>query len=67
MNWRQVISVDRRQRIIKFYNNRNGDGLVKRIELIGRKTKEFYENRDDRVIYRAVTFDPNRKITSTKD
>lgn len=62
--WRQVIEIDRRSRIIKYYPNRNHDGLIKRVELIGEKTIEYYLNRDDRLIYRSVRFDPNRKQTS---
>jgi hypothetical protein len=30
-HWKQLIEVDRRMRIITYYPNRNGDGLIKRI------------------------------------
>ena len=43
-------------RIITYYPNRNHDGLIKRIENIGEKTTEYYQNRDDKVISRSVTF-----------
>jgi len=43
-------------RIITFYPNRNHDGLIKRIEKIGEKTTEYYENKDDKVVSRTVTF-----------
>ena len=43
-------------RILSFYPNRNHDGLIKRIEKIGEKTTEYYENRDDRVVSRTVNF-----------
>ena len=43
-------------RIISYYRNRNHDGLIKRIEQIGEKTTEYYENRDDKIISRSVTF-----------
>jgi hypothetical protein len=49
-HWKQIITIDRRLRIIKYYPNRNHDGLVKRIEQIGEKTIEFYENRDDKAL-----------------
>jgi hypothetical protein len=65
-HWRQVIEIDRRLRIIKFYPNRNVDGLIMREERIGEKTIEYYENRDDRVIYRSVRFD-NKREGSHKD
>jgi len=60
----KIIEIDRRSRIIHFYNNRNDDGLIKRVEKIGDKTIEHYENRDDRLIYRSVRFDPEKKHTS---
>lgn len=66
-HWHQIITIDRRLRIIKYYQNRNHDGLIKRIEKIGEKTIEYYENRDDRVIYRSVRFDPNKKNFSPRD
>jgi hypothetical protein len=55
-HWRQVIIVDKRIRIIKYYPNRNVDGLIKRIEKIGQKTVEYYQNRDDKVISRSIRF-----------
>jgi hypothetical protein len=36
------------------------DGLIYREEQIGRKTFEYYKGREDRLIYRSVTFDPER-------
>lgn len=65
-HWKEVIEIDRKLRIIKFYPNRNMDGLIMREERIGEKTIEFYEHRNDKVIYRSVRFDPKRKAT-TKD
>ncbi len=55
-NWKRVTEIDRRSREIIFYKNRNEDGLVKRVEVVGEKTMEFYEDRDDRVIYRSIRF-----------
>ena len=55
-HWKKVTEVDRRIRIIDHYPNRNSDGLIKRIEKIGEKTIELYENRDDRLISQSVTF-----------
>lgn len=52
---------------MKFYPNRNVDGLIKRVEQIGEKTIEFYDNRDDKVVYRSVRFDPNKKTFSPRD
>ena len=55
-HWKQVVEVDRRMRIITFYPNRNHDGLIKRIEKIGERTTELYENRDDKIVSRTVSF-----------
>jgi len=45
-------------RELVFYNSRL-DGLVRCVELIGRKTFEHFEDRDDRLIYHSVTLDPS--------
>lgn len=37
------------------------DGLIYREEQIGNKTFEYYKGREDRLIYRSVTFDPHRQ------
>ena len=55
-NWKRITEIDRQVREIIFYKNRNEDGLVKRIEIVGQKTMEFYEDRDDRVKYRSIRF-----------
>lgn len=56
MHWRQIVEVDGESRIILFYPNRNTDGMIKREERIGRKTMEYYQNRDDFLVYRSWTF-----------
>ncbi|EGR33096.1 hypothetical protein IMG5_061790 [Ichthyophthirius multifiliis] len=58
--WKQVIQIDRHMKVIKYYPNRNHDGLIERFELIGQKTILYYQNRDDKVIYRSIRFDPKR-------
>lgn len=55
------MEVDRRKRVIKFYLNRNYDGLIMREEEIGVKTVEYYANRDDRVTYRSIKFDAKKE------
>eukprot|EP00441_Pelagodinium_beii_P038325 CAMPEP_0197626140 /NCGR_PEP_ID=MMETSP1338-20131121/5247_1 /TAXON_ID=43686 ORGANISM="Pelagodinium beii, Strain RCC1491" /NCGR_SAMPLE_ID=MMETSP1338 /ASSEMBLY_ACC=CAM_ASM_000754 /LENGTH=866 /DNA_ID=CAMNT_0043196659 /DNA_START=47 /DNA_END=2647 /DNA_ORIENTATION=- len=47
-----------------FYNSRL-DGLVRSVELIGRKMFEHFEDRDDRLIYHSVTLDPTLVNTGT--
>ena len=54
-----MTEIDRQERIIDYYPNRNHDGLIKRVEKIGEKTTEYYENRDDHVIYRSIRFSKN--------
>lgn len=66
-HWKKVVEIDRKLRLIEFYPNRNMDGLIRREERIGEKTIEFYEHRGDKVVYRSVRFDPNRKANNTKD
>ena len=56
MHWRQIVEVDGESRITLFYPNRNTDGMIKREERIGHKTMEYYQNRDDFLIYRSWTF-----------
>ena len=46
-------------RKIYFYHHRNKDGLIYREEQIGRKTFERYKGREDRLVYRSVTFNPD--------
>ena len=57
--WKKIIQIDGRIRKIYFYHHRNKDGLIYREEQIGRKTFERYKGREDRLVYRSVTFNPN--------
>ena len=71
-HWKEVIEIDRRMRIISYYPNRNHDGLIQRIEKVGEKTTEKYQNRDDRIILRSCTFskeskDDQEKIPTSKN
>lgn len=58
--WKKLIQIDGRVRKIYYYHHRNKDGLIYREEQIGRKTFERYKGREDKLIYRSVTFDPRR-------
>lgn len=60
-NWRKIEEDDRHKKVIDFYPLRNEDGLIRRVDLIGEKTMEYYENRNDRVVYRSVRFVPMTK------
>jgi len=61
-HWKKVIQVDGHSRKMYFYHHRVKDGLIYREEQIGRKTFEYYKGREDRLIYRSVTFDPEKLI-----
>jgi hypothetical protein len=60
--WKKMIKVDSRYRKIFYYHHRNEDGLVYREEQIGKKTFEKYKGRPDCLVYRSVTFDPDRPV-----
>jgi hypothetical protein len=59
-HWKKMIQVDAHSRKLYFYHHRVKDGLIYREEQIGRKTFEYYKGREDRLIYRSVTFDPEK-------
>ena len=56
-HWKKLVQIDGHQRKLYFYHHRNKDGLNYRQENIGRKTFEYYKGREDRLIYRSVTFE----------
>jgi len=56
-NLQKIISVEGERREMHFYADARLDGLKSRIEVFGKKTVEEFEGRDDRLIYRSVTFD----------
>jgi len=53
--FREVLAVSRE---LLFYNSRL-DGLIRCVEMIGKKMFEYFEDRDDRLIYHSVTLDPS--------
>lgn len=65
--WKKVIQIDGRVRKIYFYHHRNKDGLIYREEQIGRKTFERYKGREDKLVYRSVTFNPDSTDKKEKD
>lgn len=56
---RKLIQVDAQYRKLFYYHHRNKDGIIYREEQIGKKTFEYYKNRDDHLIYRSVSFLPH--------
>lgn len=54
---KQFREISAMSRELVFYNSRL-DGLIRSVELIGRKVFEHFEDRDDRLIYHSVTLDP---------
>jgi hypothetical protein len=65
--WKKLIQVDDHYRKIYFYHHRNKDGLIYREEQIGKKTFERFKGRDDKLIYRSVTYDPDVAVNEEKD
>jgi hypothetical protein len=55
-HWKKLVQVDDTYRKIWFYHHRNKDGLIYREEQIKKKTFERYKGRDDKLIYRSVTY-----------
>ena len=55
------------RRILYFYHHRNKDGLIYREEEIGSKTQELFKNREDRLVYRSVTFDAEKSTTDNQN
>lgn len=60
--WKKYIEEDGVRIRIHFYHHRNKDGLIYREEIIGKKTIERYKNREDKLIYRSVTFERKDNI-----
>jgi hypothetical protein len=60
-HWKKMIQVDGKSRKLYFYHHRVRDGLIYREEHVGRKTFEYYKGREDKLIYRSVTFDGERE------
>jgi hypothetical protein len=63
--WKKFIVEDGVRHRIYFYHHRNKDGLIYREEIIGKKTVEKYKNREDKLVYRSVTFVHSNKIDPT--
>jgi len=58
---REIGAVNRE---LVFYHSRL-DGLIRSVEMIGRKVFEHFEDRDDRLIYHSVTLDP-QQVNNTR-
>eukprot|EP00929_Paragymnodinium_shiwhaense_P051937 TRINITY_DN2605_c0_g1_i1.p1 TRINITY_DN2605_c0_g1~~TRINITY_DN2605_c0_g1_i1.p1 ORF type:complete len:842 (+),score=224.22 TRINITY_DN2605_c0_g1_i1:100-2625(+) len=56
--FREIAAVSRE---LLFYNSRL-DGLVRSVEVIGRKVFEHFDDRDDKLIYHSVTLDPSLQV-----
>ena len=65
--WKTMVEVDDVYRKIWYYHHRVNDGLIYREEQIGQKTFERYTGREDKLIYRSCTVDPNIVVDTNKD
>jgi hypothetical protein len=66
-HWREIEHFMGRKIIFRFYPQRFFDGLIEREEIIGEKTIERYENRDDRLVYMSVRFESASGESGNKD
>jgi hypothetical protein len=67
-HWKKMIQVDDHYRKIYYYHHRNKDGLIYREEQIKRKTFEQYKGRDDKLVYRSVTYaSEDKTVDKIKD
>jgi len=55
-----------RKRELHYYTSARIDGLVKRVDEMGKKCMEYFEGRDDKLIYRSVSVTPDRDLTGGK-
>jgi hypothetical protein len=54
----ELIQVSNRTRVFKFYPRSRVDCLVMRMEHMGSKVVELYEDAPDRLVYRSITVEP---------
>ena len=52
-HWKQIVEIDSKSKITIFYSTRNVDKLMRREEIYGEKTREYFQDRDDYMIYRS--------------
>eukprot|EP00741_Cyanophora_paradoxa_P015016 tig00020830_g14487.t1 len=58
---REIVVIEGQKRELNFYPSARLDGLVQRVETFGRKTVEVFTERDDRLVYRSVTYEGSDK------
>ena len=63
---KRLVQIDGQLRQLYYYPHRNSDGLIFREEHILHKTIERYKSRPDKLVYRSVTFDPDKTV-ETRD
>lgn len=64
-HWKQIVEIDGKSKIINYYPTRNTDGLIRREEIYEQKTREFFQDRDDYMIYRSWKIE--KRESSTRD
>jgi len=55
-----------RKRELHYYTSARIDGLVKRVDETGKKCMQYFEGRDDKLVYQSVSVTPDREITGGK-
>ena len=64
-NWKQIVEIDGKSKLIIYYPTRYQDGLIRREEIYEVKTREYFQDRDDYMTYRSWKIE--RKEPSTRD
>ena len=64
-HWKQIVEIDGKSKLLIYYPTRNHDGLIRREEIYELKTREYYQDRDDYMIYRSWKIE--NKDASMKD
>eukprot|EP00163_Fabomonas_tropica_P007385 TRINITY_DN1710_c0_g1_i2.p1 TRINITY_DN1710_c0_g1~~TRINITY_DN1710_c0_g1_i2.p1 ORF type:complete len:683 (-),score=196.63 TRINITY_DN1710_c0_g1_i2:121-2169(-) len=65
---KEIVYEKGKTRTMEFYPEARLDGLVKRVQLLGKKVMEYFVDRADRLCYRSVTYEslpPGRKPSTT--
>jgi hypothetical protein len=55
---KETKTVKGEERVMHFYHTARLDGLVERKEVLGTKITETFQDRDDRLVYRSVSYAP---------
>jgi hypothetical protein len=64
-HWKQIVEIDGKSKLIIYHPTRNNDGLIRREEIFDQKTREYFQDRDDYMIFRSWKIE--KKASSMRD